>query len=284
MPGGSPTVRRRRLGLILRDLRTQAELTCDVVGNRLERSDSWVSRIETGRNALRARDLRDLLDLYEVTDQRVRDELETLCREGRQRGWWNRYGGSVSGPYATYIGFEAEAATLSSYDALVIPGILQTEDYARELLRCGVPPEVGDGAERKVKIRMTRQQRLTGANPVQLYAIIDEAVLRRVFGSPEILTTQHRRLLQVANDMPHVSIQVLTLRQSINPGMIASFQIMEFPPPDQAIVFSEGLTGQVFEEEAIARRYTMVFNELRSVALSKADSIKLIEQIMGELA
>lgn len=283
MPSTSPTVRRRRLGLILRDLRIQAELTCDEVGKELERSNSWVSRIETGRNALRARDLRDLLDLYRVEDPTLRAELESLARDGKQRGWWNRYGHSLSGPYATYIGFETEAQTLSNYNALVIPGLLQTEEYAKTLLRCGVPPESAVAAERVVKIRMTRQRRLTGDRPIQLNAIVDESVLRRAFGDPPMLHRQLERLLE-AVELPHVSIQVHPLAQAINPGMIASFSVLEFPPPDQPIAFTEGLTGQIIEEETEAARYTMVFNELRSAALSKADSITMIQKVTRELA
>lgn len=282
MPNSSPTVRRRRLGLILRDLRANAQLTGEEVARRLERSDSWVSRIETGRSALRTRDLRDLLDTYGVTAQDLRGELETLAREGKRRGWWNRYGSSITGPYASYIGFEAEAAALLCYEALVVNGLLQTEDYARALLRCGLPPESGDDAERKIKVRMTRQEPLSGDNPPQLWVILDESVLRRPFGGAEVMRGQLQHLLDVARERPHISVQVLPLAQSVNPGMIASFTIIEFPPPDQGLVFSEGLTGAIYEEADDVARYTMVFNELRSAALSKADSTALIKKILGE--
>ena len=277
-------MRRRRLGLVLRDLRNTAELTCDEVGRRLDRSDSWVSRIETGRNALRPRDLRDLLDLYGVADDKLRAELETLAREGKQRGWWNRYAGNISGHYATYIGFETEASSLLCYEALVVNGLLQTEDYARALLQHGVPVESGEAAERKVKVRMARQERLIGDDPLHVHAILDESVLRRQFGGVEVMRGQLKHLLDVTARRSHVSIQVLPLTEAFHPGMIASFGIMEFPPPDESIVFSEGLTGDVMEEEPDARRYTMAFNELRSAALSKADSIRLIRKVLGELA
>jgi transcriptional regulator with XRE-family HTH domain len=282
MRSSGPTVRRRRLGLILRDLRARAGLTCEEVGRRIERSDSWVSRIETGRSALRTRDLNGLLDLYGLDDQGVRGELEILTRQGRQRGWWNRYGESVSGPYATYIGFEAEARRMETYDALVVPGLLQTEEYARALLRCGVPPEIGEAAERKIRIRLTRQGRLVGADPIQLYTIIDESVLRRSIGGIEVMRAQCRRLLEVAIGLPQVVLRVVPLGRAINPGMTASFGIMEFAPPDDAIVFSEGPTGQILTEEPDAERFRRVFGELRSVALDEADSIEMVRGFSAE--
>ena len=165
---GSPTVRRRRLGLILRGLRERAGLTGEEVGTAIERSGSWVSRVETGRVGLRSRDLNDLLELYGVRDQALRDELLALAREGKQRGWWSKYADTLAGPYATYIGFESEAAELLVYETLVVHGLLQTEEYARAIFGAAMlPRNTGDMVERKVKVRMERQELLTRAQPAE---------------------------------------------------------------------------------------------------------------------
>src|SRR5262249_3714711 len=125
---GSPTVRRRRLGLILRGMREKAGLTGEDAGAALERSGSWISRGETGRVGLRSRDLHDLLKVYRNDDPALAEELLALAREGKQRGWWSKYADTLSGPYATYIGFESEAAELLAYETLIVHGLLQTEE------------------------------------------------------------------------------------------------------------------------------------------------------------
>jgi transcriptional regulator with XRE-family HTH domain len=155
---GSPTVRRRRLGLILRGLREKASLTGEEVGTAVERSGSWVSRVETGRVGVRGRDLTDLLELYGVEDRALADELLTLAREGKQRGWWSKFADTLAGPYATYIGFESEAAELLVYEISLVHGLLQTEEYARAIFGAAMPPNTGDVTERKVKVRMARQE------------------------------------------------------------------------------------------------------------------------------
>src|SRR6185295_17380404 len=174
--GVSPTVRRRRLGLILRGLREKANLTGDEVGTAIERSGSWISRVETGRVGLRGRDLNDLLELYQVNDRALSDELHSLAREGKQRGWWSKYADSLFGQYATYIGFESEAAELLVYETLIVHGLLQTEEYARAIFGAAMPPNSGDAIERKVKVRMARQELMVRQRALKLWAIMDESV------------------------------------------------------------------------------------------------------------
>ena len=180
MADGSPTVRRRRLGLILRGMRERAGLTGDAVGSMLERSGSWVSRVETGRVGLR--DLTDLLQLYGVDDRQTVDELLAMAREEKQRGWWSKYADTLAGPYATSIGFEVEAADLLVYETLVVHGLLQTEDYARAIFYAAMPPNSGDAIERKLRARLARQELLTRSKPVKLWAILDESVLLHRIG------------------------------------------------------------------------------------------------------
>jgi transcriptional regulator with XRE-family HTH domain len=269
---GSPTVRRRRLGLILRGLREKAGLTGEDVGTAIERSGSWVSRVETGRVGLRSRDLTDLLELYQVADPALADELLALAREGKQRGWWSKYADTLSGPYATYIGFETEAAELLVYETQIVHGLLQTEEYARALFGAAMPPNTGDTIERKVKVRMERQGLLRSQRPMKLWAILDESVLHRRLGGPDVHRGQLKRLLE-ASDMPNVTIQVVPFDAGPHPGMIGSFTVVRFPSPDDPdIVYIEGVTGDIFAESEDVLLYQEVFDHLRAAALSPKDS------------
>ncbi|MBB5868644.1 transcriptional regulator with XRE-family HTH domain [Allocatelliglobosispora scoriae] len=283
MASGNPTVRRRRLGLILRLMRTDAGLTGEEVGKRLERSDSWVSRVETARQALRPRDLRDLLSLYGVTNPDIHRELEMLARDSKERRWWSHFGSSITGPYASYIGFEDEGTSLLCFDAAVINGLLQTEEYAKALNSQAIPRLTAEESDRLVEIRLTRQRRLVGDKPLKLWAVMDEAVLRRCFAGPEVQRTQLLHLVDVTLRSPHVSIQILPLVHALHPGMTASFTIIEFPPPDQPIVFNEAVNGMSVEDDTDAHRYRLVFDELRAASLSKAESLKLIRDMVHQI-
>jgi transcriptional regulator with XRE-family HTH domain len=292
MANGSPTVRRRRLGLILRNLREKQGLTGEQVGAAVERSGSWVSRVETGRVGLRGRDLTDLLNVFHVTDPAVREELAALAREGKQRGWWSKYADSLSGPYATYIGFEAEAAKLQVYETLTVHGLLQTEDYARALFRAALPSLDGDAMERRLKVRLARQESLfdsrpeTSARPrpLELWAIFDESVLHRRIGGGDVLRGQLKRLHQ-ATELPNVTVQILPFSAGAHPGMVGSFTVIKFPAPDDPdVVYVEGVTGDIFAESEDARWYNVVFDHLLANALSPSESRGRIERAVEELA
>jgi transcriptional regulator with XRE-family HTH domain len=285
MTDGSPTVRRRRLGLILRGLREKAGMTGEEVGAAIERSGSWISRVETGRVGLRGRDLNDLLDVYQVDDQRIRDELLALAREGKQRGWWSKYADTLSGPYATYIGFESEAAELLVYETLVVHGLLQTEEYARAVCAPVIPAVTAEGVERKVKVRMERQSLLDGAQPLKLWAIMDESTLHRRIGGTAVLRGQLEHLLE-AGQRPNITVQVVPFSGGANPGMIGSFTIVRFRPPhdDPDIVYVESVAGDIFEESEDTKWYNVVFDHLRAAALSPAESIKRIEKAWEDAA
>jgi transcriptional regulator with XRE-family HTH domain len=282
---GSPTVRRRRLGLILRGLRERTGLTGEEVGAAIERSGSWVSRVETGRVGLRGRDLSDLLELYRVDDLDLRDELLALAREGKQRGWWSKYAESLAGPYATYIGFESEASELLAYETVVVNGLLQTEDYARAIMEAGIPPLTVETVERKVKVRTERQELLTKDRPLKLWAILDESVLFRRIGGRDVLRDQLRHLI-VASMLSHVTVQVMSFDAGPHPGMIGSFSLVRFPSHDDPdIVYIEGVTGgDIFAEAEDAFRYQEIFDHLRAAALSPTESRNKIEQVWAELA
>jgi len=275
---GSPTVRRRRLGLILRGMRERAGLTGEEVGTALERSGSWVSRVETGRVGLRSRDLNDLLELYQVHDRALSDELAALAREGKQRGWWSKYADTVAGPYATYIGFEAEASELIGYETLCIPGLLQTEDYARALFGGGIPQPTPDVIERKVEVRLARQRLLTRDRPLKLWAILDESVLHRRLGGPDVMRGQLKHLVDMSL-MSTVTIQVVPFDAGPHPGMVGSFSLVRFPfPDDPDIVYIESMMGDIFADSEDALWYREVFDHLRAAALSPAETRQRIER------
>jgi transcriptional regulator with XRE-family HTH domain len=281
---GSPTVRRRRLGLILRGLRERAGLTGEEVGAAVERSGSWVSRVETGRVGLRARDLDDLLALYKVDDPALASQLAVLARQGKQRGWWSRYADTLTGPYATYIGLEADADELLVYEAYLVNGLLQTEEYTRALLEgaAGVRTRA-DVVERKVAVRLARQELLTRPDPLTVRALLDQSVLLRRIGPAEVHWGQLKRLIELS-ELPNVTVQVVPF-DSGHPGMVGSFTVLRFPSTnDPDVVYIEGSTGDIFVESEDARFYNEAFDHLRAVALSPDDTRAMIEGLWNARA
>jgi transcriptional regulator with XRE-family HTH domain len=282
---GSPTVRRRRLGLILRSLRERAGLTGEEVGAAIERSGSWVSRVETGRVGLRGRDLTDLLRIYGVDDQVLIGHLTSLAKEGKQRGWWSRYADTLAGTYATYIGFESEAAELLIFEAVLVNGLLQTEDYARALFNgAEMPPNTADVVDRKVAVRLARQKLLSGPNPLKVWVILDESVLHRRIGGAQVQRAQLEHLVE-QGEKPNVTIQVVPFDAGPHPGMIGSFTVVRFRSPDDPdIVYIEGLAGDIFAESEDATRYHDVFDHLRAAALSPVESRQMINDMRDGLS
>jgi len=271
----SPTVRRRELGALLRTLRNQNGLTVEQAAEQLLCSPSKVSRMETGHGAATPRDIRDLCNLYDVTDQAERDRLMTLAREGKGQGWWQPYDLT----YATYVGLEAEAVAISDFQSSVVPGLLQTADYARAGHEATMPRLGNEQIELQIQAKLTRQSLLTQANPVAFRAVLDEAVLRRVVGGPRVMREQLDRLLEVAR-LPNVTLQIIPFTVGSHPGLESNFNILELPKPTPSIVFVEGLVGSMYLERAEdLKRYHEVFERLQAVALSPKDTIDAITKI-----
>lgn len=278
----SPTVRRRRLGFELRKLREDAGLTLDEVGERLEWSGAKVSRIENARVSVRPRDVRDLLDAYGVTDETRRNNLLLLTREARQRGWWENYRGAVQPGAETFVGLEAEASALHAFDMQLANGLLQTEDYARAVFRAVWTSDNAEQVDRRVRLRMARQDLLTKEDPPQLWSVLDESVLRRRIGGPEVLQGQLRKLL-AATEMPNVTLQVLPFAAGAHAGLDGAFMIAEFRPPDPDIVFVEYRTGTLYlDDEDQVRQYNRVFDRLQARAIDPDESVDLITKIAAE--
>jgi transcriptional regulator with XRE-family HTH domain len=280
--GGSPTVRRRRLGLRLRELREALNITGAQAGAEVDRSASWISRVELGRIGLRPRELAVLLDLYKVERPGVRAELEELAQEGRQRAWWSRYRDSLPEPYLVYLGLEAEAESVWSYEGAVIPGLLQTEEYARAIHRDGLPPLDDRLIEDRVFVRMTRQQVLEAPRRLRLDAIVDEAAIRKPIGGVRVLREQLIHLQLVAK-RPNVTFGVVPLGSSM-PAAVLSITVLEFGIEEPRVVYVEDHGGGVFVRGTQADVYYATFDRIREVALGRDESIHLVRRICDSLA
>ncbi|MCO6007237.1 helix-turn-helix domain-containing protein [Actinoallomurus purpureus] len=274
----SPTLRRRRLAARLRQLREQAGLKVEEVARVVEWTPSKVVWIEGNRGKRpNPRDVRDLCDAYGVGDEREREYLVQLARDGRQRGWWDPYDAMLSERYATYIGLEAEAAEVLNFEPLMIPGLLQTADYARALFR-GPFSEIGkEEAEARVEVRLKRQEALHQKPPLRLVAILDEAALHRQVGGPDVMRAQLEHLLE-ATKLPRVTIQVIPYGAGAHPSMTGGFAVLKFPEPDDpTAVYVDTPAGQLFiEEPGEIDRFQVAFQHLLGSAASPGDTITLL--------
>jgi transcriptional regulator with XRE-family HTH domain len=278
----SPTVRRRRLALELRRLREAARLTCEEVAEHLECSTSKISRIETGRVSVSPRDVRDMLDIYGVSAQQGAS-LVQLARDSRQKGWWHAYSDTIQPRFATYIGLESAASEIRIYEVTLIPALLQTEDYARTVIAAGIVGGDHDGLERNVELLMARQPPLTSDDPPRLWAVLDEAALRRTVGGAGLMRLQLDHLLDLSR-LPNVAIQVIPFGAGAHPAMGRPFVILAFPErADPDVVYLEDLTSALYVEDVDeVDRYNMFFNHLRATALSFEDSSALIMSVIKE--
>jgi transcriptional regulator with XRE-family HTH domain len=280
----SPTVRRKRLGAELRRLREHAELTCEDVGQRLECSGTRISRMETGRISVRPGDVRELLEVYGVTGAEA-DSVVQLAREARRKGWWHSYSRVLPHWFEPYVGLESEAAALRDFQPLVVPGLLQTEDYARAVLRGA--PLAGRSTEidRLVDLRMERQKILRQEGPPGVWVVLSESVLRAHVGGPAVMRAQLERLAEVAG-RPNITLQVLPLTTAAHVQPISPFTVLEFPDAaDPAVVYLEHLTGSLFlDNEDEVRRYRVIFDHLRAEALDTGQSAGLIARVVAGLA
>jgi transcriptional regulator with XRE-family HTH domain len=275
----SPTVRRRELGALLRKLRTEKGLTVEQAAEQLMFSMSKLSRMETGHGVATPRDIRDICSLYEVTDKAERERMLRLAAEGKQAGWWQSY----DLPYSTYVGLEAEATAISDFQSSVVPGLLQTADYARAGHEGAMPRLSSEEIERRIEAKLTRQALLGQDDPPDFSAVLDEAVLHRMVGGPAVMSAQLGRLIEATN-RPKVTIQVIPFTLGAHPGVESNFNILEMPSPTPGVVFVEGLVGSIYlERSEELTRYRQIFERLQAIALSPKDTIALIAEIRAQL-
>lgn len=273
-----PTVRLRRLAAELRGLRTAAGLTRDEVSEQTGINPATLYRIETAKVRPQRRTLMAMLDKYGVTDEDKRSELIALSRQAGQLGWLQAYESELPELYTTYISFEAEARSVRNYESLFVPGLLQTKNYARAVIRGVLPLATDADVQARVDARIQRQESLRKTDPLRVWAILDEAVLHRQTGGAKVMAEQLEALARAA-DQPHVTLQVIPFTAGAHAGMPGSFVVMDFPDPaDPALVYVDSMAGDLFlEREADVRRYATTFEHLRATALDPTNSIKLIK-------
>lgn len=272
----APSVRGRQLAAELRRLRDAATLTGEEAASRLGWSASKISRIENGQTPPSVADLRRVLDLYEVSGTQ-RGRLELLGQSAGQRGWWDAYADTLGPEYTALIALEAEAESVRWYSAMLVPGLLQTEQYAREVIRAGLLISPPGEIERRVQVKMNRQRVLTRDTALRLDVVLDEAAILRPVGDAAVMREQLGRLAEIAAQ-PTVNLQVLPLAAGPHPATTGEFTILGFPDliaPD--VVYLENMTSDLYvEREADVYRYAMAFDRLREVALRPGDSTALI--------
>jgi transcriptional regulator with XRE-family HTH domain len=281
MPGNPHTsVRSRQVAAALRELRERAGLSGAEVAKRMGMSPSKISRIETGNSGLHIEDVAALLGLYQVPAS-TRDELLDLVRRSEERGWWTRQPG-LPQLWRSLIDFEAKATRVQNYEALVVPGLLQTAEYARSIIQ-GVAPTVSEAElDNLVAARMARQTVLTRASAPQFFAVVDEGALRRPVGGPGVMHRQLHHLLGVA-EQPHVTLRIVPLTAGAYAGLRGPFVILEFAD-DPALVYLENHSTVLFlEEETDLAAYRLALGNILHTALAPAATAELITQIASEL-
>ncbi len=245
-PGGGPTVLRILLGSQLRRLREARGLTREDAGYEIRGSGSKISRMELGRVSFKERDIKDLLTLYGVTDDQERDVLVDLARQANNPGWWHRYGDVLPPWFQAYLGLEAAASLIRTYEIQFVPGLLQTRDYARAVIRLGHEGSSDADIERRVELRLERQQVLDKPNPPQVWAVLDEAVLRRPIGGPDIMRAQLDALIEMSK-RTHVRLQIMPFRTGGHAAAGGPFSILRFPEPELPdVVYVEQLTSAFY--------------------------------------
>ena len=272
----NPTLRRRELGFLLRQLRTERGLSIDDVAERAMLSTTKLSRLETGRVGAAPRDIRDLCIVYGITDTAERERLMELAREGKQRAWWQK----LDLPYATYIGLEAEAAFIRDYNPDIISGLLQVEGYARAIFQENDPPLDQTAMDQRTEARLRRQALLTQDDPPLFHYIVDEVALRRPVGGPIVMREQLARVLEVIR-LPNVTFQVIPLAVGAHPGIMSNFVILDFDKPMvNDVVYVEGAVGNIYLESASElERYRRIFSRLEHIALDPEGSKAMVTRI-----
>jgi transcriptional regulator with XRE-family HTH domain len=274
------TAQQRRLARILRKLREGAGLTIEQVADKLELSPSTISRMETAQVGVRPLDVKALLEIYEVTEVR-RAELLDLARKSRQQPWWYEY---RDVPAASIVGYEVDAASVRQYAAMVFPGILQTREYANEVIRAIRHDAESAEVKQRLELRMHRQELLTQEGAPDLWIILDEATLHRSIGGPAVMRKQLQRLIDVSA-LPKITLQVLPFPAGPHAGLDGDFTIFSFSDPaDPDLVFIENSGGDLYLEDAdMVERYRQIFSYLQAAALNPVESIRALTDLQKEL-
>jgi transcriptional regulator with XRE-family HTH domain len=256
-----PTALRIGLGSELRRRRERAGISREVAGEALRASPAKISRLELGRVGFKERDVLDLLTLYGVTDETERSQFLALARRANAPGWWHRYSDLLPGWFETYLGLEQASTMIRTYELQFVPGLLQTREYARAVTLLG--HEDLEDVERRVELRLRRQEVLTAPGAPTLWAVIDEAALRRSLNGPELLRAQLDHLLAM-NELPNVSVQIAPLSFGGHAAAGGPFSILRFAEPDLPdIVYLEQLTSALYlDKRSDVEHYALVMDRL----------------------
>ncbi|MFI6511236.1 helix-turn-helix domain-containing protein [Streptosporangium sp. NPDC050855] len=276
----SPTARHRRLVAELNRLRKDSGLTRVEVAERIGSTDTTVWRYETGQTRPRPSDVSALTDVYGVTGE-ARDFLIQLAVEARRRDWWHRHRQAFKPGFDSYIGLEAEASLVRSYEPLVVPGLMQTEPYARAVVEATSVVQTPSTVEETVAVRISRQRLLHGpGDPIHLVAVLDEAVIRRRIGGGGIMTEQLEHLVHLGG-LPNVEIRVLPFSAGAHPAMDGPFCLLSFPEPEDPdlLYLEQAASGLLPDEPEQVSRYVSMFESLCAMALDQEASAAFIAQM-----
>ena len=272
------------LGIQLRRLREAKNITPEQAGYEIRASRSKISRVEHGRVGFKVRDVEDLLTLYGVTDDQERHRMLVLAEQANNQGWWAKYDDIMPDWFESYVGLEQATSLIRTYELQFVPGLFQTEDYARAVTVLGHRSAPPSEIERRVGLRMQRQDLLATQDPPRIWAVIDESALRRPVGGRDVMRAQLRHLMEVA-ELPRVTLQVMPFSQGGHPAAGGSFTIMRFAEPDLPdIVYIEQLTGALYlDRRDEADNYMEVMNRLSAEAETPADSTDLLAEIIKDM-
>jgi Domain of unknown function (DUF5753)/Helix-turn-helix domain len=280
---GDPTVLKILLGAQLRRLRDLAGVSRDEAGYHIRASGSKISRLELGRVSFKERDVADLLDMYGVTGEQ-KDQLLQLTHEANATPWWQKYREVVPDWFQVYVGLEEAAALIRIYEVQFVPGLLQTEDYARAVVMQGSPNLSSEEIDSRVAVRMGRQKQFSKENPARLWAIVDEAALRRPIGSRDVLVGQINRLIDVTSE-PNITLQVMPFKHGGHAAEGGAFTIMRFPEADLPdMVYMEYLTGAHYiDKPEDVELYAAVMERLSVAGTSPEKTRDILGDILKEL-
>jgi len=279
-PPVDATVLRMLLGGQLRRLREAAGVTPEQAAFKIRGSRSKISRMETGKVGFKVRDVADLLTVYGVTDDQQRKALLSLARQSKNPNWWTKYSDILPDWFETYLGLESAATTIRSFEIQWVHALFQTEDYARAITELGHQTGLPDEIERRVGLRVKRQELLTRPGAPRIWSVMDEAVLRRPVGGAAVTRAQLGHLIEVAR-MPQVTLQVVPFTHGGHAAAGGSFTVLRFAELDLPdVVYIEQLTSAIYlDQRADVERYLEVVDQLSGAALTPAATARFIEQV-----
>ena len=278
-----PTVSRMMLGSQLHRFREAAGVTPDRAGYEIRASRSKISRMENGRVGFKERDVADLLSLYGITDEHVRAAMLSLARQASSPGWWSKYGDVLADWFEAYLGLEAAASVIRTFELQFVHGLFQTEDYARAVTRLGYRAAPAEEIERRVSLRLRRQDALTRPHPPQVWSILDEGALRRPVGGRAVMRAQLNRLIEVA-ELRHVTIQVVSFGRGGHAAAGGSFTVLRFAEDEMPdVVYIEQLTSALYlDKDEDVVHYMEVMNHLSTEALPPAETKRFLAEMIRE--